>query len=383
MDSSIQIDAVKGLTRGSPSCTGGLRGLEVEVCDEPADSHWDKFVATSPRGHHVQSSLWANVKSRTGWRCFRVLAKREGRIRGGVQVLLRRTRWFGLVGYAPKGPVVDAEEPYVVERLLNELDRIAATQNIRLMAIQPPSETSAWASLSAAGRLGPFPFELAPTATVEMDLSKPLDTLLAEMRPGTRSNVRRSQRRGIKVRLATDKDLPNFHRLLSATAHRQGFVPESLEFYRTFWDVFASRGHLKLFMAEHDGEPVSALLAVAFGGTVLYKRGGWSGRHGDRRPNESMHWSAIKWAQAEGYRYYDFEGISRPVAKSALSGSGIPESAVQTLDRFKLGFGGSVVLSGEPVCLMRPPPVRWAYNKAYPIIVKSAVLSSLVSRARN
>ena len=40
-------------------------------------------------------------------------------------------------------------------------------------------------------------------------------------------------------------------------------------------------------------EPVSAMLAIPFGDTVVYKRGAWTGEHGALRPNEALHWAAI------------------------------------------------------------------------------------------
>ena len=65
------------------------------------------------------------------------------------------------------------------------------------------------------------------------------------------------------------------------------------------------------------------MACISFGDTVVYKRGGWSGRHGDHRPNEFMHWSAMLWAQQNRYRYYDFDGVYP--------------------NQFKLGFGGAVL----------------------------------------
>ena len=77
---------------------------------------------------------------------------------------------------------------------------------------------------------------------------------------------------------------------------------------------------------------------------VQQKKGGWLGEHRDRHPNEALHWAAIQWAKAHGYRYYDFEGIDPAAAELALRGVPLPEPMRQSVARFKLGFGGEVRL---------------------------------------
>jgi hypothetical protein len=37
-------------------------------------------------------------------------------------------------------------------------------------------------------------------------------------------------------------------------------------------------------------------------------RGGWSGEHRSRRPNEALDWAGIRWAAEQGLRWYDFHG---------------------------------------------------------------------------
>jgi hypothetical protein len=63
-------------------------------------------------------------------------------------------------------------------------------------------------------------------------------------------------------------------------------------------------------VAKFDGEPVSAFLWVALGDTMSCWRGGWSGAHRYRRPNEALDWSGISWAAGQGLRWYDFHGDS-------------------------------------------------------------------------
>ena len=60
-------------------------------------------------------------------------------------------------------------------------------------------------------------------------------------------------------------------------------------------------------------------------------------------PNELLHWTGIEWARDRGYRYYDFDDISLPVARAVLAGGDVPAGS-STLTGFKLRFGGEVVV---------------------------------------
>lgn len=179
------------------------------------------------------------------------------------------------------------------------------------------------------------------------------------MKSKTRYNVRLSQRRGVSVRLGDEADVPVIHRLLVQTGQRNGFEADSEALLRHWFEVLRPH-HLQLFLAEHEDEPVSALLAVTFGDTVVYKRGAWSGRHGALRPNEALHWAAMMWGRYAGFHRYDFDGIEPAVARRVLRGE--PDGAGESVTRFKLGFGGDVVMLPESLLHLGGAVPRRAYE---------------------
>jgi lipid II:glycine glycyltransferase (peptidoglycan interpeptide bridge formation enzyme) len=213
-----------------------------------------------------------------------------------------------------------------------------------------------------------FAFVVAATTVVDLD-SEP-DALLAKMRSKTRYNVRLAQRKGIVIREGSRADMGTFHRLLTLTGERQSFTPNGLSYFDAMWDILAPGDHIKLFLAELDGEAVSAILITAFGDTAVYKRGGWSGQHGSSHPNELLHWEAMLWAKTTGYRRYDFDGID-PVAVQAIeSGEPVPADISDAVVRFKLGFGGRVLMLPNYYVYIRNPLLRWCFIKAFPKLVK-------------
>jgi lipid II:glycine glycyltransferase (peptidoglycan interpeptide bridge formation enzyme) len=340
-------------------------------------------VARIPGGHHVQTSLWAQVKAGVGWRGLRIIAVSDEQIIGGAQLLLRALPAFGTIGYVPQGPQVSIEHPALRQPLLDEVIRVATVQRVRYLQVQPPRTGEPFVRqlldrrffLSALA-------EMTPTATVLIDLTQDLAVLEAQMAKATRYRLRRGARKGVMVRDGTASDISTFYRLLQQTGQRKRFTPESEIFYVTMWRVFQPQGHVKLFFAEVGGVPVSTLWLIPFGDTVTYKRGGWSGQQGSYQPNEAIHWAAIQWAKAQGYHYYDLEGIDRNAAEVLTRGEPLPDSAKQSQTSFKLGFGGHVRLLPEVYEYLPNPMLRWAYATIFAKVARSPLLVTALNRLR-
>jgi lipid II:glycine glycyltransferase (peptidoglycan interpeptide bridge formation enzyme) len=330
----------------------------------------------------VQSSLWAQVKAVLGWRATRIVVMGGEDIVAGAQILMRPLPLAGVIGYVPKGPLFAYDDPVLAQLVFDELRQVAKAHRIQYLVVQPSGNGETEADQMSNWGFKPCSMEQWPTATVAIDLAKDLDVIMTEMKSKTRYNIRLGERQEITVREAAERDLPTFHRMLRATGQRQQFDPYPLEYFSEMWRMLEPPGYLKLFIAEYQGEALSALLAVPFGDTVIYKKGGWSGRHGKLRPNEVMHWTAIKWAKAQGYRYYDFEGIDPKVARALLKGAALPDSATQTLNRFKLGFGGQVTLLPGVYCYVHNPFLRLTYNTLFTRIEDWSITQNTINRVR-
>lgn len=349
-------------------------GIEFRCSDGLDDPSWDRFLAETPGGHHVQTSLWARLKATAGWSVGRVVAWRDDRIVGGAQMLIKRLPVGGALAYVQKGPTLLETSSSVSRGVVDRLHGLARDERVRLLGVMPPDNAHALERDLLECDFEPSPYKAWLGATTVVDLQQDLDEILANMRAKTRYNVRVAMRGDIQVRLGGEDDIPRFHELLASTAKRQGFRPNSAAYLQQMWRLFAPRGHCQLVLAEHGNELVSAALLIAFGDTVLYKRGAWSGTHGRQRPNEAMHWWAIQWAKQHGYRYYDFEGISPDVARAILQGRDIPPSAEKSVARFKIGFGGQIRLLPETYLCAYNPLLRHAVRNVVPTLEGAAKL---------
>lgn len=338
---------------------------ELIVVETSKDEEWDEFLANQPYGYHVQSSLWARVKEALGWSPLRVIARDQaGTLVGGAQILVRQGPGPIKLGYLTKGPVFSQNDPGLQSWFIEELKGVARNHSLKLLTVQPPDDGTQLSPLLEESNFARSPIQISLTSTVQIDLSQDIDTILANMKPKTRYNIRLAARKNVTVREGSAEDLPVFHTLLTKTSDRQNYQEYALDYFERMSEIFGD--HMKLFMAEYNGEAVSGLLAIAFGNRVHFKKGAWSGRHGERRPNELMHWEAIQWAKAHGYRYYDFDGIDREVADALITTGLLPAGKTNSVSRFKIGFGGEVVLLPSTSVWTSTTLLRAVYCKIYP-----------------
>lgn len=362
--------------------TGAKSSYQVRVSDQTEDGDWDAFLQETAGGHHVQSSSWAQVKASVGWWAARIVVTQEEQIVAGAQVLIRSLPLYGAVGYVTKGPLLTLNDPVLSDLVVNEIHRLARAHRIQYLILQPPDNGEVFAQQLSHWGFRPSSVKAFPIATVRIDLTPELDAIMAKMKSKTRYNIRLGLRKGITVREGTERDIPAFYGMLMSTGERQNFSSNSEEYFSWMWRVLNHHGYMKLFMAEYQGEVVSAMVAIPFGDTVFYKRGAWSGRHGKYRPNEVMHWVALQWAKSQGYRYYDFDGIDPDAAQALLQGDPLPNSATETVTRFKVGFGGQAMLVPRTYDYIYNPLLRWIYRSVFPKISRWPLIKKILSRVQ-
>lgn len=342
---------------------------------------WDQFVKASPQGHHLQTSLWGKLKATGGWR-FRQITLRDEkeRIVGGGQVLIRPLFAKLSIGYISKGPSFAYTNQALFNTFMAGLRAVMWQEKMVAIIIQPYDNDQTTTALLKEANFTKSPVTINVDATVKVDLNPPIDDIMAGFKSKTRYNIRLGGRKGITVRQGNREDLPAFHELLTLTGERQGFNPYPLSYFYEMWELFAPN-HLQLFMTSFEDELVSANLSITFGNTVLYKKGAWSGKYGNNRPNEVMHWHAIQWAKENGYRFYDFEGIALDAAQAILSEEPLPKDYLDSTTRFKLGFGQAVIV--EPALIYSGSRViRWGIRELLPKLEKHLSIKKLANRIR-
>jgi len=313
-----------------------------------APDTWDRFVLGRPDAHILQTSAWGALKARFGWADERVGLDHQGELIGGAQVLYRRLpAGLGCLAYVPKGPLVDWDNEERLTALLRALDHSAQLRGAIALTIEPDlsDDPRRRQQLSTLG-FHPAPFSaIQPRRTLVVDISFDEDTILARMKQKTRYNIRLAARKGVRVREATEADLPAFHTLMAATSARDSFDIHAPAYYELAYRLFVPRGWARLLLAEVAGEPAAALMVFALPPRAWYFYGASGDLHREKMPTYLLQWEAMRWARSLGCTTYDLWGIPDEDKATLEAQFTQRRDGLWGVYRFKRGFGGELVRS--------------------------------------
>ena len=301
------------------------------------DPHsWDTLVASHRYGGFLQSWSWGRFKQHFGWAPVRVRLPGEPGEAPLAQVLFRRIPYSPFtLGYLPRGPLLNYADEGELDAMLCALDRIA--RRFRAVVITwelPMPDDSLLTARLARHHLRPAQ-GIQHRSTRVIDLSQPLDLIVAQQKPKWRSNTRLARKHGVQVRLASSlDDLANWYTLLQTTSTRDAFTVRGEEYYRCFWQSTVSSGDTVLLLAEHEGKLLAGIMVHRFGSEATYLYGASSEEGRNLMPNHLLQAEAMQWARERGATRYDLFGIAD---------TDDPDEPLAGVTRFKAGFGGSTI----------------------------------------
>lgn len=313
---------------------------------------WDSFLGERSGVHFEQTSAWGALRKVYGWNPTWVWSERGGEILGGAIILTRRIGLLGTIGYVDRGPIWAAHEPDSEMQAMEALCQFARSRRLTYFVVVPPYRDQEMISFLRSQLFRVKPERLPPTgvgkATLLIDLRPDLDAILAGMSMTKRQNIRRGLRKGVKVRVGDGADAGTVRRLMWQSCQRRGLspAPPQKDFFDNLWRELGPGGGVKFFIAEVEGEPVSAACVMLSGGAMYLWRVGWSGEYVDFDPNDVLHWEAIKWGKEHGFREFDFMHIRPDHAKAIIQGGKLKDSYSGVTD-YKMGFGGQLRLLPE------------------------------------
>jgi peptidoglycan pentaglycine glycine transferase (the first glycine) len=331
---------------------------KIHISRDPHDFRWDDFVGRCLDGHHEQTSLWSRIKKiYGGWDPVRIMLSNNGEIFGGAQILHKRTRSFGRIGYILRGPLAFSGEREALNQIARELDRFAENERFSLLIVVPSYFGNSFTD--ALDELDFFrkPDCLPPTgllpASLMISVADDHDEILGRMRRTTRQEIRKSGREGMTVQEAAgEEDVETFRRLMYALCKRRGVDPHppQQDFFRRLWEIFHPHGYVKILLVKYEETPVAAGLLFTFGSTVRFWKMGWTGDHEEKNPTNFLYWEAIKWTKAMGFRYFEIMGLDAHCARAMTNGEAIRPRSTDGMSFFKTGFGGEAVVVPDALC---------------------------------
>lgn len=349
------------------STTAATQFIQI---DDPA--LWQAALDQLAHAHPLQSWSWGALKAEWGWSMHPYLLQAgDGAPLAALLVLKRKLpRLPFSILYVPKGPAFAYEDATIRARVLTFLERLARQERAIFIKIDPEVVAATGAEEVESVPLGQMWLDLLRDRgwrysddqiqfkhTVELDLDRPEEDLLAAMKSKTRYNIRLAGRKDVVVRQASPAEFPAIAAIYAETARRDGFAIRPEAYYLDAWQRFHEAGRLIPLVAEFEGQLLAAVILVRGGGRTIYMYGASTDHERQRMPNYLLQWEAIRHARATGDQIYDFWGAPETFTE---------EDSLWGVWRFKAGFNGRVVRFIGAWDFVARPFWYWVYTVAMP-----------------
>lgn len=294
----------------------------------------------------LQSGFWGSFKARFGWnaRSFLIDWGEGGKL--PLLVIRRRLAPGVSFAYVPLGPELPSNFPdsdTARHEALVELAKLLQKElphDTAFIRFDPP-----WFTIgeSAHPPLLSAPFiragaDVQPPDTVIIDLNQEDEAILSAMKPKWRYNIRLAEKKGVTVTRQDEAGLETFYELYKTTAKRDKIAIHGLEYYRTLFqhsrEYRDGNQDIRLYVAEHEGEALAAIIVLFRGEEATYLYGASSDTKRNLMAPYALQWKAMQDARAQGCLRYDLFGI--PPEENPLH-------PMAGLYRFKTGFGGIII----------------------------------------
>jgi len=325
--------------------------LQVSRLSNPALSltEWDNFVASTHNGHVFQTSPWASYRQKAGWNPILISLTNQDSLRAGCLVYQRSIAGLPIGGvlHVPRGPVLDYDSPEAPRLFSEVLDRLIqfADRSFAVVRVCPDvKRTTTWVEemllekgFQRAKR------SVGHTATIRLDLTQPLDCIIAGMSNNRRRDIRQFEKEGKAWSSYRDTSLESLELLYgmySKTIEKAGKSPKCFHDLRMMHETLASYGASFILVVKYYDRPVAAVLLVpmkkhfwGFGGSMA------EGAKELKYASVALYWEIIKWAKNQGYTEFDLQGVPDPPN---------PNDPLYGVYQFKQRWGGEEVhLIGE------------------------------------
>lgn len=293
---------------------------------------WEDFLSKAVFYPLFQSWNWGEVQKKLGKDILRVglFDSRIGLI--GVCLIIDVKAKRGHYLYLRHGPVLLEFTSSYFDQVLDYVKEIAKGRGALFIRLSPliRKDLISGDFFKKRGFINAPIHNMDAETCLVLDLSKPEEELLKEMRKTHRYLIKKAQNMDIKI-IQTQKisDIDNFINLYKTLSKRRGFVPHTG--IKEEFEIFAKDDQVLLFLAQYKQEVISAALILFVGNMAVYHHGASSFGYREIPASYLLQWEAILEAKKRGKKWYNFWGIAPDNVKN---------HPWQGLTLFKTGFGG-------------------------------------------
>lgn len=275
------------------------------------DPGWDAYVGSHPGGSVYHTSTWCRIVAEVGRYRPTCLAAREGdRLVGVLPAMDIRSPLTGhrmvALPFSDACPPL-ADDAGAATALLDGAvgacgERGASFLEMRGAPLVRAGDSPAPEARGFSRRLHFSDYTIPLTTDIEA-IRRRLS------RKAVRQTINKGVRLGVTVRRGGVGDLGEFYRLYTRNRRRHGIPPQPAHLFTTIFERMRGDGsgpEASIYMAEHEGRAVAALVMFRYRGVTYAKFEGVDERARDLQPVYPLFWTTVEEAALAGDHTYDF-----------------------------------------------------------------------------
>ncbi len=320
-------------------------------------SIWESFVKSCDEYTFFHSWSWGEFNLSMGHKVWRLGIYENDELAGAALVLGIKAKRGNFL-FVPHGPIPGNSkfeilnskqiinsppeaDPSSAEKskiqntlrcLLDHLKTLAKKEGCSFIRISPLMEKNKESEKLFEG-LGfrEAPMHMHMESTLLLDIAKPDEELLANMRKTTRYLIRKTEKNGVTIEFEAPPAGNDFLRLQGAVVQRKHFVAFTKTQIESEVETLGRDNELVIFNARYKNEIIASALIIFYGYRAFYYQSASIEKSKDIPAPYFLVWRAIQEAKRRGCTTFDFYGAS-PDDQPRHPWAG------PTL--FKKGFGG-------------------------------------------
>lgn len=305
--------------------------------------------------HPLQAWEWGEFRKDTGVKVERYgVIDENGKVAEPIQVTIHRipkTPWT--VGYMPKGYFPTQAQVEILREIGKRHNSIFIKVEPKVLASE--IKDSDRKLLKASGFVSGRP--LFTKYNFVLDIDKPEEELLSNMKSKTRYNLRLAERKGVRVEIDNSTEtFEEYLKLTKETTERQGFYAHTEKYHRQMWNCLRTSGIAHLVRAVYQGKILTTWVLFTFNNTLYYPYGASSREHREVMASNLVMWEAIRFGKDQGCKQFDLWGALGPDPDEKDPWYGF--------HRFKEGYGAEHIEFMGTYDLVIQPLLYWPYRAA-------------------
>jgi len=234
-----------------------------------------------------------------------LLVRCGGQTIGGIMFF--KKRMFGMIdSYEIRGgPLyVKGNRELVIRSILKALKK-KEDRSMHLLFVPFPLINTYFGHIFRTQGYHPYPFR-----TIIIDLHRPLEDIWQALDKNIRWSIRKAERLGLKVKVAsTWQEWEEYYKLHVLHARQKQYPTSPHKFFEEMFKLDISSSMAPLFLAKYGKRIVAGSLNIVYRQDTAALQGASVKAFLSYKPNTLVDWKSIEWAKENGVITYDMGGL--------------------------------------------------------------------------